>query len=53
MNKNIITFVLIVILLIGSFFGGRYYEQQSYQTDVKDTTQTAIEKIVIKNDSIL
>ena len=53
MNKNIITFVLIVILLIGSFFGGRYYEQQSYQTEVKDTIQTAIEKIVIKNDSIL
>lgn len=53
MNKNIITFVLIVILLIGSFFGGRYYEQQSYQIEVKDTIQTAIEKIVIKNDSIL
>ena len=53
MNNNIITFVLIVILLLGSFFGGRYYEQQSYQTEVKDTIQTAIEKIVIKNDSIL
>lgn len=53
MNKNIITFVLIVILLIGSFFGGRYYKQQSYQTEVKNTIQTAIEKIGIKNDSIL
>lgn len=53
MNKNIITFGLMVILLIGSFFGGRYYEHQSYQTEVKDTIQTVIDKIVIKNDSIL
>ena len=53
MNKNIVTIGLIILLLVGSFFGGRYYERQSYQTEVKDTIQTVIDKIVIKNDSIL
>ena len=52
MNKNIVTIGLIILLLIGSFFGGRYYERCSYQTDVKDTIQTVVEKIVVKNDSI-
>lgn len=52
MNKNIVTIGLIILLLIGSFFGGRYYERCSYQTDIKDTIQTVVEKIVVKNDSI-
>lgn len=52
MNKNIVTIGLMILLLIGSFFGGRYYECCSYQTDIKDTIQTVVEKIVVKNDSI-
>lgn len=52
MNKNIVTIGLIILLLIGSFFGGRYYERCSCQTDIKDTIQTVVEKIVVKNDSI-
>ena len=53
MSKNIVIIGLIILLLIGSFFGGRYYERRSCQTNVKDTIQTVIDKIVVKNDSIL
>lgn len=54
MKQNIITLGLIILLLIGAFFGGRSYEKRNSQiVIVRDTITVTIEKIMAKNDSLM
>lgn len=54
MNKKALYFVLALLLLILSFFAGRYSVISTIpNTPVNDTIAPKIEKIIIKNDSLL
>lgn len=54
MTKKIIYFILILALMIISFFVGRYSKKIEHPyTPVNDTIATKIEKIIVRNDSLL
>lgn len=50
--KNSLISLTVLILIVGSFFIGRYYKS-SATADVKDTIAPKVKQIVIKNDSLL